>query len=78
MLLADVAYNLVQAMKKLFFPAELGNATIATLRFKFFHLAGNVTQYARKLWLHLSSTNDFDDLYWQTLFRIQEIQVTSN
>ena len=78
MLLAGVAYNLVQAMKKLVFPAELGNATSATLRFKLFHLAGRVTQHARKLWLHLSSTNVFDDLYWQTLFRIQEFQLTSN
>ncbi|GEN21847.1 hypothetical protein LAC02_51280 [Ligilactobacillus acidipiscis] len=40
MLLASVAYNLVEVMKKLFFPAELGDVTISTLRFKLFHLAG--------------------------------------
>ncbi|GEN48337.1 IS1380 family transposase [Ligilactobacillus pobuzihii] len=78
MLLASVAYNLIQAMKKLVLPAELSNATITTLRFKLFHLAGRVTQHARKLWLHLSSTNVFDSLYWQTLFRIQEFQLSSN
>ncbi|KRK09977.1 transposase for insertion sequence element [Ligilactobacillus pobuzihii E100301 = KCTC 13174] len=78
MLPAGVAYNLVQAMKKLVFSAELGNATSATLRFKPFHLAGRVNQHACKLWLHLSSTNVFDDLYWQTLFRTQEFQLSSN
>jgi len=78
MLLASVAYNLVQAMKQLVLPAELENTTIATLRFKLFHLAGRVTQHARKLWLHLSSTNVFDNLYWQTLFKIQEFQLSSN
>lgn len=78
MLLASAAYNLVQAMKQLVLPAELENATSTTLRFKLFHLAGRVTQHARKLWLHLSSTNVFNDLYWQTLFRIQKFQLSSN
>ena len=61
MLLASVAYNFIQAMKQLILR---GNVTVATLCFKLFHLAGRVTQYARKLWLHLSSTNVFDNLYW--------------
>ena len=78
MLLASVAYNLVQAMKQLVLPAELRNATVTTLRFKLFRLAGRVTHHARKLWLHLSSTNVFDSLYWQTLFNIQALQLTGN
>jgi Transposase DDE domain. len=40
MLIAGIAYNIIQALKELTLPAELKHATIATLRFKLFHVAG--------------------------------------
>lgn len=75
MLMAGTAYNVLQAMKNLVLPPELKHAQVETIRFKLLHLAAKVTHHAHQIWVHLSQTNVFDKLFWQTLFKIQNIKI---
>lgn len=51
MLFTGVAYNIVspQAVKELVLPVRLKHDTIATLCFKLFHVAGQVTRHALRI-----------------------------
>lgn len=71
MMISCLAYNLIHTMKQLTFTKEQQKNTIATVRFKLFHLAGRVTKHARKTRIQLASTNVFDSLFWQVLSTIQ-------
>lgn len=75
MLVAGIAYNLMQAMKNLVLPTELKHSQVGTIRFKLLHLAAKVTHHAHQTWVHLSRTNVFDKLFWQTLFKIQNLKI---
>ncbi|SFV41388.1 IS1380 family transposase [Ligilactobacillus acidipiscis] len=75
MLVAGVAYNILQAMKNLVLPTKLKHAQVGTIRFKLLHVAAKVTHHARQVWVHLSQTNVFAKLFWQTLFKIQNLKI---
>lgn len=75
MLVAGTAYQVIQAMKNLVLPAQLIRARMTTLRFKLFHIGAKITKHAHQLQVHLSSTNVFDELYWQVLARIQNLRL---
>lgn len=79
MLIASVAYNIVQALKELALPVEI---ELSTLCFKLFHVAGRITKHARRLWLHLFSTNVSevytDRLYLESRILNQQVIKKSN
>lgn len=75
MLAAGIAYQVIQALKNLALPSRLTRARMATLRFKLSHIGAKITKHAHQLQVHLSSTNVFDELYWQVLKRIQNLRL---
>lgn len=77
MAISCVAYNVVQLMKLFVLPKAERNTTISVIRFKLLHIAGKVTQHARKVIIHLSNANVYDRLFWQTLENIQRFEGTS-
>lgn len=74
-LVAGTAYNLLQVMKHLVLPSELKNAQVDTILFKLLNLATKVTHHAHQIWVHLSQTNCIAKLFWQTLFKIQNLKI---
>lgn len=72
MLLSAVAYNIVQSMKCLVLPATESCQLIGTLRFKLFRVPAQIVRHAHNIIIKLSSTNVFDNLFWQVLHRIQQ------
>lgn len=71
MMISCLAYNIIHTMKQLTFPKEEQNNTIATIRFKLFHIAGKVSKHARRIKIQLATTHVFDALFWKILLTIQ-------
>lgn len=71
MMMACVAYNLVHLMKEVAFPEKEKRATISTIRFKLFHLAGRVVRHARKIRVRLASAHVYEPLFWEILNTLQ-------
>lgn len=75
MIFSCLAYNIIRLMVLLVFPENEKKSLIETIRFKLIHIAGKVTRHAGKIHLKLASTNVFDPLFWQVLFRIQHLEL---
>jgi hypothetical protein len=60
-----IAYNLFQAMKLLSLPACWRTATIATVRWKLYQIAGRLVYHARRILLKLSASADKINLFRQ-------------
>ncbi|MCF1586482.1 transposase, partial [Tetragenococcus koreensis] len=73
--LSFIAYNIIHLMKQMTFPQEKKATVIDTIRFQLFHIAGRVTEHARKIQVHLSSTNVYNTLFWEVLTRIQRLNL---
>lgn len=73
--LSFIAYNIIHLMKQLTFPQAKKATVIDTIRFQLFHIAGRVTEHARKIQIHLSSTNVYNTLFWEVLTRIQRLNL---
>jgi len=73
--LSFIAYNIIHLMKQLAFPQEQKTTVIDTIRFQLFHIAGRVTAHARKVQIHLSSSNVYNTLFWEVLTRIQRLNL---
>lgn len=73
--LSFIAYNIIHLMKQLTFPQEKKTTVIDTIRFQLFHIAGKVTEHARQVQIHLSSTNVYNTLFWEVLTRIQRLNL---
>ncbi len=73
--LSFIAYNIVHLMKQLTFPQEKKTTVIDTIRFQLFHIAGKVTEHARQIQIHLSSTNVYNAFFWEVLSRIQRLNI---
>ncbi|GMG62152.1 hypothetical protein TEHAB4_18990 [Tetragenococcus halophilus] len=73
--LSFIAYNIIYLMKQLAFPQEKKTTMIDTIRFQLFHIAGKVTEHARQVQIHLSSTNVYNTLFWEVLTRIQRLNL---
>lgn len=71
MLINAIAYSIVQSFKQLALTS--GEVSVATLRFKLLHIPARIIHHARNLYIQLSSTNVFDNLFWQTLYRVQKL-----
>lgn len=75
MLFSCIAYNIIHLMKSLVFQEKDKRSTIATLRFKLFHIAGKVSRHARNIQIALSSSYVYETLFWQIFKRIQELVI---
>jgi hypothetical protein len=56
--LGVLAYNLAQLLKKRVLPASYGSATVATLRWKVYRLAGKLVRHARGLILQIKANTE--------------------
>lgn len=75
MALACISYNLIHLFKKTVLPDSERNSTIATLRFKLIHIGAKVTKHARRIAIHLASSNVYDGLFWTVFQRIQSFKL---
>lgn len=75
MTLACTSYNLIHLFKKTVLPGSERNSTIATLRFKLIHIGAKVTKHARRIAIHLASSNVYDGLFWAVFQRIQSFKL---
>jgi hypothetical protein len=50
-----LAYNLAQVLKRRVLPESYGTATVATLRWKIYRLAGKLVRHARGWVLHVKA-----------------------
>ncbi|MEK0153385.1 transposase, partial [Tetragenococcus halophilus] len=73
--LSFLAYNIIHLMKQMTFPQAKKATVIDTIRFQLFHIAGRVTEHARKIQVHLSSTHVYNKLFWEVLTRIQLLKL---
>ncbi len=69
--LSFLAYNLIRLMKQFTFPDKEKHTLIDTIRFKLFHIAGKMTEHARQIKSHLSSTHVYNALFWEVLLNSQ-------
>ncbi|GAF41707.1 transposase [Agrilactobacillus composti DSM 18527 = JCM 14202] len=74
MLLSAIAYNIIKSMENEVFPTSnekkvLG--TINTIRLKLMKIGATFAYHARRLQIHLTSSNPYDDLFWQVFDNIQ-------
>lgn len=73
MMMSCIAYTVIHLMKELTFPDKEKKSTVATIRFKVFHIAGRLTRHARKIKVRLSTGYVFSSLFWTILENIQQL-----
>lgn len=73
MWLAVLSYTLTLLFKRLVLPQSMQTKTISTVRFRLLHIAGRITNHARKTVVHLSHSNPFLRLFWFALHRIHQL-----
>uniref|UniRef100_UPI002157B7A2 IS1380 family transposase n=1 Tax=Levilactobacillus yiduensis TaxID=2953880 RepID=UPI002157B7A2 len=73
MWLAVLSYTLTLLFKRLVLPQSMQTKTVSTVRFRLLHMAGRITNHARKTVVHLSHSNPFLRLFWFALHRIHQL-----
>ena len=73
MLGSPLAYNLVNFIKTLCLPAKEATFQVDTLRLRLFKVAGKVTRSGRNLFLKLSSSHVYQNLFYYLMDKIQQL-----
>lgn len=73
MMVSLLAYNLVQFLKTLCLPAKEAAFQVDTLRLRLFKVAGKLVHSGRRLFLKMSSSHVYQDLFYQLLAKIQQL-----
>ncbi|WP_220095325.1 IS1380 family transposase, partial [Schleiferilactobacillus shenzhenensis] len=75
MMIACLAYNIMQLMKLLVFPPRQRIWQIGTIRTHLLDIAASVSAHARKTWINLTCGHPGLGLFWPILENIQRLQV---
>lgn len=75
MMIACLAYNIMQLMKLLVFPAHQRIWQIDTIRTHLLDIAASVATHARKTWINLTSSHPGLVLFWKILANTQRFRL---
>ncbi|MCA9765306.1 MAG: IS1380 family transposase [Carnobacterium sp.] len=74
MMVSLLAYNLVNFMKTICLPPKEAVLLVDTLRLRLFKVAGKLVRSSRKLFLKLSSSHVYQDMFYHLLEKIQQLR----
>ncbi|MGB4945573.1 MAG: transposase [Trichococcus flocculiformis] len=72
MMVSLLAYNLVNFMKTICLPEKEATFQVDPLRLRLFKVAGKLVRSGRRLLLRMSSSQVYQDLFYQLLDKIQQ------
>jgi len=72
-MLSALAFNIIQSMKCLVFPATESCRQINTLRLRLFRIPAKIIRHSRSNIIQLSRFNVYDSLFWKVLNQVQQI-----
>ena len=73
MMVSLLAYNLVNFMKTICLPEKEATFQVDPLRLRLFKVAGKLVRSGRRLLLRMSSSQVYQDLFYQLLDKIQQL-----
>lgn len=76
LLIGQLAFNLVAWFKRLVLPADYHQATIKTIRYHVFNVAGKIVHTARQFFLVLSDDYTYQDVWRFALKQLARLQFT--
>jgi len=76
LLIGILAYNLAVWMKAYILPEEYRGVTLKTLRYRLIHVAGQVIESGRRLWLGLKRGYTYISDFREALRRLRQLQFT--